>query len=163
MPRERTHDYPASMLLVGIGTALEAKRTALEAILADLAKQDAEQTAARELHQTACLAATGHRWDTAWEREHPSPPWDACITNRQREANEGLADLERWGTPCSLAAFTGRIDLTRSAKVAIGLSVKELVAAGLVETFGCTSGKSIRLTPAGWARLAELTTEAAHG
>lgn len=152
MGRPRLHSFPADEMLRRIAGVIQARREALQA---ELDAAQADQAAEREAAAANEAARIASGLDYAqWARLRPQPPrgdgW-----HREYHAKRALADLAN-GIPYDLEAFTGRNDLTPSARIAAQKSIRQLEAEGLVKIEGMRA-VSINITPAGL-----LALEAAH-
>jgi len=138
-------------MLRSIASVIQARRDALEAILADAVAEQADE--AREQAKSNAEREAASLSYHEWGQLHPDPPrgdgW-----HREYHAKRELAHLEEFGVPYSLAQFTGRSDLTPSARIAAQTTIRKLESSGLVDLFGAKA-QSVRLTPTGWAAVGE--------
>lgn len=152
MARPRLHSFPLPDLLHRIANGVAATHADLTAKINATKAAAGESRAARDAWYAECQA-NGISWGQAvqmaeWQKSHPEP---AYVDESTHDLERALKDLERWGIDYDLQAFTGRSDLTPSARIAAQTSIRGLEAAGLIQLFGAKA-QSVRLTPAGWAQ-----------
>lgn len=149
MARPAIHCFPPLEMLSSIAAATLTLRGALNAKL-EAALDEQERERQRREADNAARVAAGASY-AEWGQLHPSPPSSNDAWYQEREAREGLKQLDEFGIPYDLPAFTGR-DLTPSARIAAQKCVRELEARRLVVLLG-VKARWVKLTEPGLAAV----------